>query len=110
MRPALCALAALMATACKGPDATAPTTGTLSFQIETATCSTEGSFAVELFIDHVNVGTPTMSIGTLSSYTVAAGTHTVGAIAVDGRFNWGYVSVVVPAGGEYTTLLECQSP
>jgi hypothetical protein len=110
MRRALVGLMVLMMAACKGADVTAPaaTTGTLNVQIETKTCATEGSFDIDVFIDHVLVGTPTFSIGSTASYTVTAGSHTIGGDAVDGRLSWGYETVEVPAGGQYTALFACQ--
>lgn len=111
MRWAFLGIAVLLTAACKdGKGVTAPdlTSGTINFQIETKTCSTQGSFDIELFIDHVLVDTPTFAIGTTASYTVAAGSHTVGGFATDGRFNWGSVIVEVPAGGAYTALFACR--
>ncbi len=110
MRRLLLGTAVILMAACKGKDITAPapTTGVLNVQIETKTCSAQGSFDIEVFIDHVLVGTPTFMIGSTASYTVAAGSHTIGGYAVDGRFDWGYETVEVPAGGEYTALFACQ--
>ncbi len=110
MRRALLVVTAMMLAACKGKDITAPTptTGTLNFQIETKTCSTQGTFDIKLFIDHVLVDTPHFSIGSTASYTVAAGSHIVGGSAVDGRLSWASVVVEVPAGGQYTALFACQ--
>lgn len=104
-------LAVMAATAaCKGKDITAPapTTGTLHVQIEAKTCSTQGAFDIEVFIDHVLVGTQKFTVGTTASYSVSGGMHTLGALAVDGRFSWGAETVTVPAGGEYTALFACQ--
>jgi hypothetical protein len=111
MRRAFLVLAAVLTAACKdGKGITAPvaTNGTLNVQIETKTCSTQGSFDISVFIDHVLVGTPTFKIGSTASYSVLAGDHTIGGFAMDGRFNWGSVTVAVPAGGQYTALFACQ--
>jgi hypothetical protein len=106
---ALLVAAVLLTTACKDAGgATGPAVnGTLNVQIETKTCSAAGSFDVEVFIDHVHVGTPTFSVGSNASYTVKAGTHTIGGFSTDGRFNWGSEDVVVPAGGAYTASFAC---
>ena len=109
MKRAILLGAVMLAAACKDGGSTAPaTTGKLHVQIETKTCANQGSFDIEVFIDHVLVGTPTFAVGSQSTFTVAAGAHTLGALAVDGRFSWGSESVVVPAGGEYTALFACQ--
>jgi len=109
MRRAALVVTAMMLAACKGKDITAPSTkGTLNFQIETKTCSTQGTFDIKLFIDHVLVDTPHFSVGSTASYAVDAGSHIVGGSAVDGRFNWASVVVQVPAGGQYTALFGCQ--
>lgn len=104
-------LAALTLTAaCKGKDIIAPvaTTGTLHVQIEERTCSTQEAFDIEVFIDHVLVGTQKFAVGTTASFSVLGGNHTLGALAVDGRFSWGAETVTVPAGGEYTARFACE--
>lgn len=110
MRTALVCAAMLLTAGCKARDITAPaaTTGTLNVQIESRTCSTQGAFDIEVFIDHMLVGTSTFSIGSTASYTVAAGAHTLGGLAVDGRLSWGAETVTVPAGGEYTAKFACE--
>jgi hypothetical protein len=110
MKRALTVLIVVLASACKGKDIVAPviTTGTLKFEIETRTCSLEPPLDVEVFVDHVLVGTPTLAVGSTASYQVAGGSHTVGGFAVNGKYNWGFVTVNVPAGGEYTALFSCQ--
>jgi hypothetical protein len=110
MKRAFVLAALMLAAACKGKDITAPaaTTGTLHVQIESKTCSTQGAFDIEVFIDHVLVGTQKFSVGSTASFSVVGGTHTLGALAVDGRFSWGAETVTVPAGGEYTAQFACQ--
>jgi hypothetical protein len=110
MKRALVLAAMALTAACKGRDITAPvaTTGTLHVQIEEKTCSTQGAFDIEVFIDHVLVGTQKFSVGTTASFSVEGGAHTLGALAVDGRFSWGATTVTVPAGGEYTAFFACQ--
>ncbi len=110
MKRALIVLTVVLASACKGNDVLAPavTTGTLKVEIETRTCSLEPALDVEVFVDHVLVGTPTLSVGSTVSYQVTGGSHTVGGFAVNGKYNWGFVTVVVPAGGEYTASFGCQ--
>jgi hypothetical protein len=111
MKRALIVLTVIFATACKGKDIVAPVTstnGTLKFEIETRTCSLEPPLDVEVFVDHVLVGTPTLTVGSTVSYQVVGGSHTVGGFAVNGKYNWGFVTVNVPAGGEYTASFSCQ--
>lgn len=111
MRRALLCLTLLLTAACKdgkGIIAPAAATGTLNVQIETKTCSTQGAFDIEVFIDHVLVGTPTFKVGSTASFPVLAGSHTIGGFAVDGRLSWGSETVVVPAGGQHTSLFACQ--
>jgi hypothetical protein len=110
MRQAVMALVALtIATACKDGGVTAPAAdGTLNVEIETRTCASAGSLDVEVFVDHVLVGTPTLMVGTVASYTVTAGSHTVGGIEASGKFDWGFITVEVPAGGQYTAEFACQ--
>jgi hypothetical protein len=110
MRRALLGLAVMLTAACKGNDVTAPVSknGTLNVQIETKSCASQGPFDISVFIDHVLVGSPTFAIGSTASYTVLAGSHTIGGFAVDGRLNWGSITVLVPAGGQYTALFQCQ--
>ena len=111
MRRGLLGLTLLLTAACKdGKGVTAPaaTTGILNVQIETRTCSTQGAFDIEVFIDHVLVGTPTFKVGSTAAYSVLAGSHTLGGFAVDGRLSWGSETVVVPAGGQYTAKFACQ--
>ena len=99
----------VLAAGCKdGAKLTDPAAhGTLHVQIEAATCASEGPFAIEVFIDHVLVGTPTFSVGSTASYDVTPGNHTLGGIATNGRYNWGSEVVTVPAGGEYTAAFGC---
>src|SRR3974377_733811 len=99
----------LLTTACKGGGPTTPaaTTGALTRKIEAKTCSTQGSFDIEVFVDHVLVGTRTFMVGTTVPFTVTAGNHTLGGRASDGRFSWGYETIFVPAGGEYTAQFAC---
>ena len=63
---------------------------------------------MQVFIDHVLVGTQKFAVGTTASFSVAGGSHLLGALAVDGRFSWGAETVNVPAGGEYTAQFACQ--
>jgi hypothetical protein len=109
MKRALIVLTVVLASACKGKEIVAPvaTTGTLNVEIEARTCSQETGLDVEVFVDHVLVGTPTLVPGTTVSYQVAGGSHTVGGIAVNGKYSWGFVTVTVPAGGEYTASFGC---
>jgi hypothetical protein len=108
MRRACLVLATVLTAACKGKDVTAPAaTGTLNVQIEARTCSKQGAFGIYVFIDHLLVGTPTLSVDSTASYTVTAGSHTVGGDAVDGRFSWGFEAVEVPSGGTYTAQFGC---
>ena len=110
MKRALIVLTVVLASACKGKDITAPvaTTGTLKVGIEARTCSLESSLDVEVFVDHVLVGTPTLVPGATVSYQVTGGDHTIGGFAVNGKYNWGFITVTVPAGGEYTASFACQ--
>ncbi len=109
MRRALLGVAVLLTAACKdGAGATGPpANGTLNVQIEARTCSAEGSFGIDVYIDDVLVGTPTFMVGSIASFTVAAGSHTVGGVAKNGKFDWAAADVVVPAGGEYTAMFAC---
>jgi hypothetical protein len=106
---ALLVAAVFLTTACKdAAGATGPAVdGTLNVQIETKTCSAEGSFDIEVFIDHVHVGTPTFSVGSNASYTVTAGSHSIGGLSTNGKFSWGSEDVIVPAGGQYTSFFAC---
>jgi hypothetical protein len=102
---------AVFALACKDASsvtAPAPTTGTLKVGVESPSCDSEGAFDVEVFIDHVKVGTPTLSATALASYSVTAGSHTLGGFSVNGHWNWGSIDVTVPAGGSYTAVFACR--
>lgn len=113
MRRALLGVAVLLTTACKdgarvtGPVTGAAATGTLNVQIEARTCSAEGSFGIDIYIDDTLVGTPTFMVGSTASFTVAAGTHTLGGISTNGKFDWAGADVVVPPGGQYTAMFAC---
>ena len=109
MRRALLGVAVLLTAACKdGARLTSPaTTGTLNVQIEARTCSAEGTFGIDVYIDDILVGTPTFVVGSTASFSVTAGTHTLGGIATNGKFDWAAAEVDVPAGGEYTAMFAC---
>jgi hypothetical protein len=109
MKGALLVLSLALAAGCKGKDIVAPatTTGTINFSIETKTCASEPAIDIEVFIDHVLVGTPTFTVGQTVSYEVSGGNHTIGGFAVDGRYNWGSQVVTVPVGGQYTATFGC---
>jgi hypothetical protein len=109
MRRALLGVAVLLTAACKdGARPTSPAaTGTLNVQIEARTCSAEGSFDIEVYIDDVLVGTPTFMVGSTASFSVAAGSHTLGGVSTNGKFDWASAEVDVPAGGEYTAMFAC---
>lgn len=102
-------MAAMLTVACH--DATGPTTpavnGILSVQLDANTCAAEGSFDVDVYIDHVLVGTPTLTDTSASSFTVLGGTHTLGGIAKNGKFDWVSNDVDVPVGGVYPAMFAC---
>ncbi len=109
MRRALLALTALLAVACKGKDVTAPLVqSTLVVQLEVISCSVEGTFDVELFVDHVSRGTTSMNVTTSSKFVTSPGSHLLGARAINGRWSWAATTVQVPQGGSYTAQLACR--
>jgi hypothetical protein len=110
MRRALVAVAAMLTMACNdGRAPTAPSTnGTLGVQLDPITCNAEGPFDVDVYIDHVLVGTPSLSVDSVTPFVVTGGMHTLGGIAKNGMFDWVSNDITVPAGGEYTAMFGCR--
>ena len=94
---------------CKGKDIVAPDdTSTLIVQLEAASCTAEGTFDVETFIDHTSKGTSSMNVSTSATFVTTPGTHLLGARSINGRWSWGATTVIVPQGGSYTAQLGCR--
>ena len=109
MRRGLLVFAVLISVACKGKDIiVADTTSTLIVQLEALSCTNEGTFDIEMFIDHASQGTSSMNVATSSSFITTPGTHLLGARAINGRWSWGATTVTVPQGGSYTAQLACR--
>ena len=109
MRRLLLVLTVFIAAACKGKDIVAPVTeSTLIVQLEALTCNLEGTFDVELFVDHVSRGISSMNVSTSSTLVTTPGAHLLGARAINGRWSWGATTVTIPQGGSYTAQLGCR--
>jgi hypothetical protein len=107
MRRAFLAVAATLVMACHDGVTAPSANGTLGVELDPVTCAAEGPVDVDVYIDHVLVGTPTLSVNAATPFTVTGGTHTLGGIAKNGMFDWVSNDVVVPAGGEYTAMFAC---
>lgn len=91
--------------ACGGGD-DAPTTGTVYFKIDAATC--RGTSAnLKFFINGSQVGTEVVAVGSTSKgYETGAGSVVLSAQEVGG-FTWSPATHTVPAGGSFTLVLTC---
>ena len=102
----LLALAMLLLVAC-GDSITGPSSGTIVFVLDGATCGTANRGSLTLYIDGSSVGT-FEAAGNRESprYTVSAGQHTLSASVWDSG-TWGPRTVTIKAGDTFTYTLAC---
>lgn len=107
-RPSLLAIlvAASVMLGCGGGGDDAPTTGSVYFKIDAATC--RGTSAnMNLFINGTQAGNEVIAVGgTSKAYVVSAGSAVLSAQEVGG-FTWVPTTHTVPAGGSFTLVLTC---
>jgi hypothetical protein len=91
--------------ACGGGDSIGPSTGTLTVQFDAATCHVGKA---EILIDATSQGAFIWTSGQSRDWSVAAGSHTVGAREVGGSlFVWPVQHVTVPGGGTFNAIFTC---
>ena len=92
--------------ACGGGGDDTPTTGTVVFKIDAATC--RGTSAnMRFFVNGSLVGTEVVLVGgTSKGYQANAGSNVLSAQEVGG-FTWSPATRDVPAGGTFTLVLTC---
>lgn len=110
MRKIFAACVVVFVCACGGDSVTGPTgptTGTVYFKVDLLTCGA-GTAVINYYIDGSVVGAETATAGVLSKgYTVAAGSHLLGAKIPANDYTWPNTTFVVQAGGSITDILPC---
>ena len=110
MRRLVLGLAVILVAGCsKGDSApTAPANGFVIFKLDASTCTAPGTVTITFSIDGSTVGSATLAGGQSSPvYTVAAGSHVLGARIANTTFAWGNISATVPSNTTFTAVLPC---
>ena len=103
-------LALILVAGCsKGDSApTAPANGFVVFKLDASTCTFPGTVTLTFSIDGSTVGSATLATGQPSpAFTVAAGSHVLGARIANTTLAWGNISANVPSNTTFTAVLQC---